>query len=177
MSAGTAVIPIVTVCDPRGAMIWTNHPNPEYKAGTPIWEYAAAENRELVKDRVSRATFLNEPQEFDVSTDQDEHYHVWVWPMLTENLGVCLVGMRQPNEISRLAARERACLERLAVGCSTAEIAAEFDVSVSTVHTYMKRAREKLGLTSMEHLIAYASRYMPHAVKQAPPQENHVREP
>ena len=172
MPSRTAVVPIVTVCDPRGVLLWTNHPNQAYKPGVPIWQYAAEQNRELVKDRVSRAAFLNEPQEFDVSTDRDERYHVWVWPMMTENLGVCMVGMRLPKELSRLTPRERECLQRLAIGAKTSEIAAEFDVSISTVHTYLKRAREKLDLPTMEQLIAYASRHLsPSAARDAAPDD------
>ncbi len=171
MPTRTSVVPVVTLCDAQGEMIWTNHPNPVYKPGVRIWEYAAEQNRELVKDRVSRAVFLNEPQEFDASTDQGEHFHVWVWPLTTVDLGVCLVGMRMPDELRLLTARERECLQCLAIGRSTAEIAAEFDVSVSTVHTYMKRAREKLNLPNMEHLIAFASRYLPPPASLAPPPE------
>lgn len=161
MPTRTSVIPVVTLCDSQGALIWTSHPNPAYKPGVLVWEYIAEEDRELVKDQISRAAFLKEPQEFEVSTDHGEHFHVWAWPMMVEKLSVCLIGVKIPDEISLLTTRERECLQRLATGRSTAEIAAEFDVSMSTVHTYMKRAREKLGLPTMEQLIAYASRYLP----------------
>ena len=68
---------------------------------------------------------------------------------------------RMPDEVRMLTTRERECLEMLAIGRGTAEIAQQYDVSVSTVHTYMKRAREKLHLSSMEQLIAFSSRYLP----------------
>lgn len=161
MSAMTSVIPIVTLCDSQGSLIWTNHPNPAYRPGVPIWDYADKPNRELIKDRISRAAFLNEPQEFETFTSFGEHYRVWIWPLNTNELRICLVGLQLPDGVSLLTARERACLECLAIGQSTAEIAAEFDVSVSTVHTYMKRAREKLHLPTMEHLISFASRHLP----------------
>lgn len=160
MSFRKAAIPVVTICDTRGVLVWTNHPNPHYRAGTPVWDYAAEADRELVKDRISRVAFMNEPQEFEVSTDDEQAYHVWAWPMGTENLSVCLVGMRLPKELSRLTARELACLRQLATGCNTLQIAAEFDVSASTVHTYMRRAREKLELSSIENLIAFAARHL-----------------
>jgi DNA-binding CsgD family transcriptional regulator len=142
-------------------LIWTNHPNPEYAPGVPIWDYAEDANRELVKDQIARASFLNEPQEFEASNTEGEHYHVWIWPMKAADLGVCVVGVRMPDEIRLLTTRERECLEMLAMGHGTSEIATAYDVSVSTVHTYMKRAREKLQLSSMEQLIAFASRYLP----------------
>jgi DNA-binding CsgD family transcriptional regulator len=157
----TSVIPVVTICDARGTMIWTNHPSSDYAPGVPVWDYAELENRELVKDQVARTSFLNEPQEFEASNDQGERYHFWIWPMNTADLGVCIIGLQMPGEMKLLTARERECLEMLSEGRSTSEIAKEFDVSVSTVHTYLKRAREKLHLGSLEQLIAFASRYLP----------------
>jgi DNA-binding CsgD family transcriptional regulator len=161
MSIRTSVAPVVTLCDPRGTLLWTNHPSSDFGPGVPIWDYAEESNRELVKDQIARASFLNEPQEFEASNTAGEHYHIWIWPMQSETLGVCVVGVRMPDEIKMLTPRERDCLEMLAEGSSTAEIARQYDVSVSTVHTYMKRAREKLQLSSMEQLIAFASRYLP----------------
>ena len=155
------VVPIVILCDGQGVIIWTNHPNPDYKPGVPIWDYASDENRELIKDRISRAAFLNEPQEFEAGAILGEHYRVWVWPLKSSEVRVCLVGLQVPDEIDSLTARERKCLESLALGRSTAEIAAQFDVSVSTVHTHLKRARDKLNIHTIEHLIAFASRYLP----------------
>src|SRR3972149_5540550 len=161
MPTSTTVAPYVAICDPQGALIWTNHPNPAFKPGLRVWEYAAEPQRELVKDQISRAAFLNEPQEFEASSSQGEHLHIWAWPMMTGNLGVCLVGIRIPDEIKLLTVREREGLHQLAIGRSTAEIAVEFDVSVSTVHTYLRRAREKLQLLPWGKLIGFASRHLP----------------
>lgn len=161
MPTRTSVIPVVTVCDSRGVMLWTNHPSPAYKPGVPVWEYADPGNREVVKDQIARAVFLNEPQEFEASNDKGEHYHVWVWPMTSANLGVCIIGVRMPDDVKLLTNRERECLEMLAQGHSTAQISAKYDVSLSTVHTYLRRSREKLHLGSLEQLIAFASRYLP----------------
>ncbi|MGD9633688.1 MAG: response regulator transcription factor [Pirellulales bacterium] len=151
-------------------MIWTNHPSPEYKPGVPIWDYAVLENRELVKDQIARTLFLNEPQEFEASSDRGERYHVWVWPMNLPELGVAIVGLQMPDDVKLLTVRERECLEMLAEGHSTAEISKAFDVSISTVHTYLKRSREKLRLSSLEQLIAFASRYLPQSPH--PPRES-----
>lgn len=170
MRARTSVIPVVTLCDSRGRMIWTNHPSPEYKPGVPIWDYAVLENRELVKDQIARTLFLNEPQEFEASSDRGERYHVWVWPMNLPELGVAIVGLQMPDDVKLLTVRERECLEMLAEGHSTAEISKAFDVSISTVHTYLKRSREKLRLSSLEQLIAFASRYLPQSPH--PPRES-----
>ena len=61
--------------------------------------------------------------------------------------------------IASASDREVECLELLAQGIETREIAERLEVSLSTVHTHMKRAREKLGLPGVEALISFASRY------------------
>lgn len=45
------------------------------------------------------------------------------------------------------------------MGFDTQQIAARLDVSLSTVHTHLRRAREKLKLPSVEALISFAARY------------------
>jgi DNA-binding CsgD family transcriptional regulator len=142
-------------------LVWTNHSNPGYGPGVPVWDYVMPNQREHMKDRMARAAYLNEVQEFETSSDSGEHYHVWIWPVNTADIGVCLIGIRIPDEIARLTPRERSCLERLAHGNGTADVARELDVSVSTVHTYLRRSREKLQLANMEQLIGFASRYLP----------------
>jgi DNA-binding NarL/FixJ family response regulator len=42
---------------------------------------------------------------------------------------------------------------------STRDISAELEIGLTTVHTHLRRSREKLGLTSGEELIAFAARY------------------
>ena len=55
-----------------------------------------------------------------------------------------------------LSNRESAALERIALGHTMKEIAAELDVAVRTVETYRARAMEKLGLHSRADVIRYA---------------------
>ena len=55
--------------------------------------------------------------------------------------------------------RERDCLRCLAQGKSTRDITKELDIGLSTVHTHLRRSREKLGLTTAEALIGFAARY------------------
>jgi DNA-binding CsgD family transcriptional regulator len=69
------------------------------------------------------------------------------------------LGVHVPKELNRLSKRERQCLEMMAQGKETRTIAKKMHVSVSTIHTHMKRAREKLGLHSVEALISFAARY------------------
>ena len=53
-----------------------------------------------------------------------------------------------PDRISSLTARERDCLRLVDRESSSGEIAARLDLSPSSVDTYIKRAREKLGAPS-----------------------------
>ena len=153
------MVTTVTLCDAVGRMIWTSSPNPAYKPGPFVWEYASPEDREVCKNAISRAVVLRETQEFDASTHLGEHYHVWVWPLNSPELAVCILAVQVPDEMKRLSARERTALELLAEGRSTSEIAKAMDVSVSTVHTHFRRARKKLKLRSVEALIGFAARY------------------
>jgi DNA-binding CsgD family transcriptional regulator len=68
--------------------------------------------------------------------------------------------MRLPANINQLTEREHECLELVAQGIETQQIARRLDVSLSTVHTHMRRAREKLDLPSLEALISFAARYL-----------------
>ena len=159
MSGRTHFVTTVTLCDAAGRMIWTSSPNPAYKPGPFLWEYASPEDRESSKNAVSRVVVLREPQEFDASTLVGEHYHVWMWPLNSPELAVCILGVQIPAEMKSLRARERTSLELLAEGRTTGEIAKAMGVSVSTVHTHFRRARKKLKLRSMDGLIGVAARY------------------
>ena len=55
---------------------------------------------------------------------------------------------------------KRACLRCLAQGKSTRDIAKELDIGLTTVHTHLRRSREKLGLTSAEALIGFAAQIL-----------------
>ncbi len=159
MSARTHFVTTVTLCDASGRMVWTSSPNPAYEPGPYIWEYASPADREACKNAISRAVVLRETQEFDAATLLGEHYHVWVWPLNSPELAVCVLAMQVPAEMRLLSPRERTSLELLAEGRTTSEIAAKMDVSVSTVHTHFRRARKKLKLRSVEGLIGFAARY------------------
>lgn len=82
-----------------------------------------------------------------------------MWPLDSPDVAVCVLGMRIPAELGRLTKREKECLELLARGTETRDIAKQLDVSLSTVHTHLKRSREKLGLPNVEALISFAARY------------------
>ena len=69
-----------------------------------------------------------------------------------------------PAELKSLTERERDVLGHLAMGNTTKEIAKELDVSTSTVHSHLRKSREKLSLNNIEALTGFAARYChPHA--------------
>ena len=70
-----------------------------------------------------------------------------------------MLAIRIPRELALLTERERECLNLLAKGVETRVIAEQLDVSISTVQTHFKRAREKLGLLTSEALASVAARY------------------
>jgi DNA-binding CsgD family transcriptional regulator len=74
-------------------------------------------------------------------------------------MAVCILGLHIPGNLARLSQRERDVLDWLAQGFETREIAEKLDVSISTIHTHLKHAREKLGLPNLEALISFAARY------------------
>jgi DNA-binding CsgD family transcriptional regulator len=64
-----------------------------------------------------------------------------------------------PAQLALLTERERECLQWLGDGHSTREIAEELDIGLTTLHTHLRRCREKLGLPSSDALIGFAARY------------------
>ena len=60
----------------------------------------------------------------------------------------------------------------LSQGKTTRAIAKELKIGLTTVHTHLRRSREKLGLDSGEALIGFAARYLycqPPASASEPP--------
>jgi DNA-binding CsgD family transcriptional regulator len=82
-----------------------------------------------------------------------------MWPLSEPHIAVCVLALRIPSGLALLTERERACLRCLAQGMSTHDIAEELCIGLTTVHTYLRRSREKLGSLSAEALIGFAARY------------------
>jgi DNA-binding CsgD family transcriptional regulator len=155
----TRINPVVVLCNWQGKLVWTSSPNPVYEPGPDLWDYICNEDREKVKQVLSRAVIAREAQEYEATSSIGEHYRAWIWPLNTPEVAVCILAIRVPNELRLLTTREKECLHLLADGRTTQEIALALDVSVSTIHTHFKRSREKLGLPSVEALIGFAARY------------------
>lgn len=150
---------VVTLCDWRGYCIWLSVAAPRLKIGDFMWEHLDAKSQVNAKAVFSRVAALRESQQVEVENKDGERFRVWLWPLDSPDSAVCMLGMRVPIELALLTARERACLELLSQGTETKSIAEQLDISLSTVHTHLKRAREKLQLPNAETLISFAARY------------------
>jgi DNA-binding CsgD family transcriptional regulator len=64
-----------------------------------------------------------------------------------------------PKEFEQLTRRERDVLAVLAQGKSPTDIAADMQLERTTVHTYLYRVREKLGLEHLMQVSAWAVVY------------------
>lgn len=157
---GTTV-PIIVLCDPKGALLWTSQAESGFVEGAPLWDLASGADREQIKNQLSRVAFLRELQTIELKIDAGPHYYCWAWPVMSEGVGMCLAAIEIPRDVRQLSDRERKCMQLLSLGRTTGEIAAKFDVSLSTVQTYLRRTREKLGISTTEELIAFAARYLP----------------
>ncbi len=69
------------------------------------------------------------------------------------------IAKKENNKLhSRLSARENQVFILLLQGRSQIEIAAELDVSGSTINNHVARIKEKLGVRSVSEIISYAHR-------------------
>jgi DNA-binding CsgD family transcriptional regulator len=112
-----------------------------------------------VKSAVASVVTLRENRTLEVENDRGEHFRLWLWPLSDPDIAVCILAKPIPKELALLTDREVACLRCLARGMSTREIADDLEIGVTTVHTHLRRSREKLGLSSGEALIGFAARY------------------
>lgn len=159
MSNSAAEDIFVMLCDWRGHCTWTSSSISEVQPGQFIWQTLTPESQEQTKALLSRVVTLRESQKMEVSNRRGDRLRCWMWPLDSPDNSACLLGARVPSSLAKLTQRERDCLELLAQGIDTRTIADQLEVSLSTVHTHMKRAREKLGLASVEALISFAARY------------------
>lgn len=159
MPGATPADVVVSVCDSNGRLIWSTMAEPCCGVNNPIWQGAMPKYAETVRAAVSRVVSLKEPQRFEAANLRGEYYKVRMWPVDSPEIAVCLLAFPVPNEIAQLSARERHCLQLLGTGTTPNDIAAALNISVSTTHTHLKRAREKLGIQNIETLISFAARH------------------
>jgi DNA-binding CsgD family transcriptional regulator len=149
----------VKLCDRRGRCIFSSAADLPTKVGEFVWEHLAADSQEETRVSLGRVVTLRESQQFEVVDKQGARSRRWLWPLDSPDVAVCMLGVRVPGNLALLTSKERQCVELLAQGVETRVIAERLNISISTVHTHMKRAREKLSLRSIEALISFAARY------------------
>jgi DNA-binding CsgD family transcriptional regulator len=150
----------VMFCDWRGLCTWRSNEEIRLKLGDPIWTELSPESREQIQAGLGQVVTQRRSQRLEVVNTFGDRFRCWLWPLESPENAVCILGMRLPPKIDQLTDRERECLELVAQGIDSQEIGRRLDVSLSTVHTHMRRAREKLDLPSLEALISFAARYL-----------------
>jgi DNA-binding CsgD family transcriptional regulator len=149
----------VMLCDWRGRCIWTSSPDAPAKVGGFIWDELSNESQDQAKATIGKVIAVRESGQLEVTNQSGSRFRVWVWPLESPEVAVCILGLRIPANLELLTQRERECVELLGIGTETQQIARQLDLSLSTVHTHLKHAREKLGLSTIESLISFAARY------------------
>lgn len=149
----------VVLCDWRGRCVWLSSESLLTKPGDFLWDQLSEPSQEVARELVARVVALKEAARFQVTNREGEFFRGWLWPLDSPSVAVCVLAIRVPADLNLLTERERECLELLAQGIDTRRIAERLHVSLSTVHTHMKRAREKMGLHTVEELIAFAARH------------------
>ena len=150
----------VMFCDWRGLCTWRSNDEIRVKIGDPIWAELSPGFRELIQTALGQVVTQRKAQRLEVVNNRSDRFRCWLWPLDSPENAVCILGMWLPPNLDQLTDRERECLELVAQGIETQEIARQLDVSLSTVHTHMRNAREKLDLPSHESLISFAARYL-----------------
>ncbi len=153
--AGTYVL----LCDWHGRVVWKSGVGDRMAVGEEIWKYAAKKSMESLRAALASVVALREECTIEAQSDRGDHFRFWMWPLTDPEIAVCILALRIPSELALLTDRERACLKCLAQGMSTRDIAEELCIGLTTVHTHLRRTREKLGSISAEALIGFAARY------------------
>jgi DNA-binding CsgD family transcriptional regulator len=149
----------VVLCDWRGHVVWKSGAGDRVAIGEEIWQHGAKESKERLRVALASVVTLREKSTIEVESDRGDHFRFWMWPLNDPDIAVCILALRIPSELALLTDRERACLACLAQGRSTRDIAKELRIGLTTVHTHLRRSREKLGLMRSEALIGFAARY------------------
>jgi DNA-binding CsgD family transcriptional regulator len=149
----------VLLCDWHGKLVWKSTTAGKIQVGDYVWKNARSSSRERLKSAIAHVITLREPCTCEIENEWNEHFRVRMWPLEEPDVALCALAKRIPGELTLLTEREKECLRLLAKGKSTRDIAEDLDIGLTTVHTHLRRAREKLSLASPEALVSYAARY------------------
>jgi DNA-binding CsgD family transcriptional regulator len=149
----------VGLCDWHGCIVWKSGAGNRLQIGDELWKTAASRSRESLRTAVASVVTLRENRTLEIENEWNEYFRVWLWPLNDPDIAVAILAMRIPSELALLTDREAACLRCLAQGMSTRDISKELEIGLTTVHTHLRRSRDKLGLTTGEALVGFAARY------------------
>ena len=151
---------VVAICDWRGRVTWTSGADAELaKAGDFAWEQLKEPYQEVAKQTIARVIALSENATLEVQIKSDERFRIWLWPLDCPATAICALATGIPTELGLLTSKEREILGLLAVGHAVRNISGILNVSTSTVHTHLRKARQKLSLPNVESLTGFAARY------------------
>jgi DNA-binding CsgD family transcriptional regulator len=146
------------LCDWHGCIVWKSGGD-RVQIGDEIWKNAATCSKDILRSAVASVVTLRENRRLEVENDRNEYFRLSMWPLSDPDIALCILATRIPSGLALLTERETACLRCLAQGMSTRDVAEELDIGLTTVHTHLRRSREKLGLLSGDALIGFAARY------------------
>jgi DNA-binding CsgD family transcriptional regulator len=149
----------VGLCDWHGCIVWKSGNSARLEVGDELWKNISGRSKDILKTAVACVVTLRESRTLEVENVRQEHFRLWMWPLNDPDVALCILAKRIPSELTLLTERESTCLRCLANGMSTREICKELGIGLTTVHTHLRRCREKLGLSSSEALIGFAGRY------------------
>ncbi len=149
----------VGLCDWHGQLVWKTGTGNRAQIGQGIWKNCVGKSKDQLKSAVASVVTLREQRMVEVEDERGEHFRLWMWPLSDPEIAICILAMPIPSELALLTDRETACLRSLAQGLSTRDISKELGIGLTTVHTHLRRSREKLGLATAEALVGFAARY------------------
>jgi DNA-binding CsgD family transcriptional regulator len=149
----------VLLCDWHGVVVWKSGTGDRVQIGDHPWKHASKKSCDLLKAAIASVATLRENSTLEVENERGEHFRLRMWPLHEPDVAICILALHIPSELASLTERERDCLRCLAQGKSTRDVSKELGIGLTTVHTHLRRSREKLGLATAEALIGFAARY------------------
>ena len=156
----------VMLCDWRGRCAWSSGGDLPVRVGEYVWECFSPDSCQQAKVVLAQVVALRESLQLEVVHRNGDRVRGWLWPLDSPEMAVYILGSRIPGSLGQVSHREREVLDWLAQGLEPRAIAERLDVSISTVHTHLKHARDKLGLPSLESLISFSARYCYPVIRQ-----------
>jgi DNA-binding CsgD family transcriptional regulator len=140
-------------------VVWKSGYGERLQIGDELWKNVSDRSKDSLRTAIACVVTLREHRTLEVENAWQEHFRLWLWPLNDPQVALCILAKRIPSELALLTERESACLRCLAQGMSTREICRALNIGLTTVHTHLRRSREKLGLCNSEALIGFAARY------------------